>query len=661
MKKLSGWARSRSRRRGSQGKDVEKRASTENLASQNGRAISSRTAPPVPEIPREYRTGRPLDQGNSRPGSSNKMKPMLIGVSRPSGTYSRPGTSGSLQNAVTSAADKVAQSPSADFQQGHTKTKSPRYIDISSISNPKRSLASYNEHVAERNLDTNVVAREGMKNGYVPSSKYQEEVAARNAAPPQRASMEQIRSSSSDGYRPNYAELRAQSMPKEHEVDGRLATDDHILKSNEAEKAAQYRYRRRRQQIGEPVQSTELVADAWHGTRPETNGPDRNRQALRNGVTPKPRVVPQQQQPVVPYSRRSVDDQRHQDQVILPVSASHPPHPSVVTQGTLPGYQVSRSELSQPREADTTMSQQSTSDRPGMPERGSSSVSTASSIKRTINLPHRTIMDLTGEDSDVFSDGYPESYMSRSPVVEQARQDAYSRKQLSIVNFSAKAVQPPGLSDEERDGVVKPRPPTVLSEERQSPEPALQYLPASTFSGINTIASLSPMARQDMRYAPLPGYKHVPLVKETRKPAPKKLYTVDETGPDLEDRETSAEDIRGRSLTSHTSTDQSDYERFAAPVIERHDFATGQKGLEQQPVVPPSPRASLRTPTQSDFSRSPSNGIQLSPESLHLSDFINPSGSFGVLTRDFAAAPSREVPSSRIDQEPNTSAKAGLL
>ena len=674
MKKLSGWARSRSRRRGSQGKGVEKRASTDNLASPNGKAISSKTAPPVPEIPRDYRVGRQLDDGNARPGSSNRMKPMLIGVSGPTGNLSRPGTSGSLQNAVTSAADKVAQFPSSDFRPGHTRTKSSRYIDIFSISNAKTAFSSYNEDIAERNLDTNIVSKEVLRDGYVPSSKYQEEVARRNAAPPLRTSMDQVRLSSSDGYRPNYAELRAHGAPKEYEVEGRLANDEDIRKFHEAEKAVQYEYRRRRQLLGEPVQSTPTTADVRDSNRPETRGRDYSRHQMWNGVVRKSVPVSHPQQPdvpiqerVVPYSRQSIEGQRQLEQESRPLSASQMIHTGVIPTGTLPGYQVSRSELSQPREADTlSMSQQSITDRPGMPERGSSSLSIASSVKRTINLPHRKIMDLTGDDSDVFSDGDgAESYMNRSPVVEQAVQDSCSKLRPSVVDSFVKAEQPRDPTLKDNSGDITPTPSTAVDDERQYSEPSMQYPPPSTFSAINPVASLSPKTKNYVEPISVLEAKPTPLAKETRKSTSGKLYTVAETEPELDDYETPVEEYRRGFPCSRqvidSDTPESD-NNFSAPVIERHDFAMGQRGLKKIPIVPPSPAASLKTPTQSDFGQSTPNRIQLSPESLHSSDFINPSNSFGVLTRDFAVTPTRNASSqplaaNRGDIEPNTSAK----
>lgn len=122
----------------------------------------------------------PLESPRS-PGSSSRIQPLFVGISRPS-TDSRPNTSGSFQTAVDRAANSVSQqhrpihSPSS--QVG---LRAGRYIDIFAISGQtKRPTTTFNEDVAERNLDTIALTIEEQHYRYSPASKYQEEVAARN-------------------------------------------------------------------------------------------------------------------------------------------------------------------------------------------------------------------------------------------------------------------------------------------------------------------------------------------------------------------------------------------------------------------------------------------------------------------------------------------------
>lgn len=114
-------------------------------------------------------------------GSANRIQPLLVSISRPS-IGSRPNTSGSFQNAVDRAADSVTQQPRALSPSSQLGLRGNRYIDIFSISGQSaKPTTTFNEDVAERNLDTIALTIEEQHYSYSPSSKYQEEVAARNA------------------------------------------------------------------------------------------------------------------------------------------------------------------------------------------------------------------------------------------------------------------------------------------------------------------------------------------------------------------------------------------------------------------------------------------------------------------------------------------------
>ena len=135
---------------------------------------STHNQPQLLKSPTEYR----------RPGSSSRIQPMLVGISRPSTTNSRPGTAGSMQIALDRAAEAVKQqqirSTSSPFSQ--VGLRAGRYIDIFAISGQAtKPTGTFNEDVAERNLDSVTLTVEEQHFQYEPTSKYQEEVAARNA------------------------------------------------------------------------------------------------------------------------------------------------------------------------------------------------------------------------------------------------------------------------------------------------------------------------------------------------------------------------------------------------------------------------------------------------------------------------------------------------
>ena len=160
MKKL--WNRTRSlSRRGSEAQPA---------------TVDKKDIPPVPALPR---TSQPVQRPATTIPPNRAVRPVLVGVSRDTNT-SRPGTAGSFQAAVRRAADTTSQ----EFAGGNTKSKLPRYVDIFSVSSPSGSMSftsSYNEEVAERNLDTRVTQADHQYYGYIPTSRYQEEVAMRNS------------------------------------------------------------------------------------------------------------------------------------------------------------------------------------------------------------------------------------------------------------------------------------------------------------------------------------------------------------------------------------------------------------------------------------------------------------------------------------------------
>lgn len=126
----------------------------------------------------------PTDPIHRSPAQSSRVQPLLVGISMPT-LDSRPVTAGSFQTAIDRAAEAVhspprgTQSPSSQIG-----LRAGRYIDIVAISGQSTKPATtFNEDVAERNLDTIPLTIEEQHYTYEPTSKYQEEVAARNVLP----------------------------------------------------------------------------------------------------------------------------------------------------------------------------------------------------------------------------------------------------------------------------------------------------------------------------------------------------------------------------------------------------------------------------------------------------------------------------------------------
>ena len=595
--------------------------------SSSKRVASSDAVPPVPPIP--------------RPGSSNRMQPMLIGISRPSGTTSRPGTAESIQNAINRAADGVALSSASELhKQGHTKTKSPRYVDIFAISNPKTSKLSYNEDVASRNIDVKKAAGEDAQYRYVPNSKYQEEVAARNA----HGHTMSLTGMSYENLppRPEVPRYQSADNPPYHIPPEKLADEEDIRRLHEAQLAA---LRQTRPQAGTKTTS-QILRASLDGTRPKSHSRGASMdqsthpaQILRENAESAITNPPPSMSSELP--RKSREYRRSQDipnRILQPLVTTPPKVPT----SALPEYKLSQSEIMQRDVNDRG------ENRPG--ERGKvfssgdqserTTSMTSSSMRKTINLQNnRTIMDLTHEDEDPPTIAYPESELSKSPVVEDAYVDSFQRAHPEIIYSGGKAEQRNAHETvTQRNEAAKEKTVSGLGRTARQLTPESQS--ESSFSMINTIASVSPTVR--LNGEPLPSSPSHPIGGASTSTSPlqdkkHKLYTVAETIPEAE----------------ATGT-------FARVLANFADQAEAEPTVSEQTTAakrPPSSSSSVETPKASATAESTPKTIQMSPESLQSRDFVEPSRAFGVLARDFAVTPTKPAQIIRSDREPNTSAK----
>ena len=187
LKKL--WAR-----RKSKDDDGRKDSAVSGLRKSEGTEQTHFSTSASPPFLRVHTFSTDRETYPSSPPTGSKFRPMSNGhgASRPLISRSRAtDDGGSILLAVNRAADAVSKAEQ-DFQisatrytHKHVRPSTPRYIDIFSLSgssSPNRR-PGYNEDIAVRNLDMARVALEGSHSYYVPSSRYQEEVAARNAHP----------------------------------------------------------------------------------------------------------------------------------------------------------------------------------------------------------------------------------------------------------------------------------------------------------------------------------------------------------------------------------------------------------------------------------------------------------------------------------------------
>jgi len=623
--------------------------------------------------------------------SPGKIQPMLVGVSRPSTTISRPGTSGSLQNAVDQAAESVSQGRPS-FQnsrqepvKGHTRTKSPRYIDIFSIASPTHKPSpSYNEDIAERNLDLLRVALEGTQYRYVPSSRYQEEVALRNAYPPgtQRPSIEVARPSREElrrNVQDNGSERGATGPGGLHSYTNQQSTDMNASKSRTLPDSAAYhsrQYSMRSRDPGTRDSGTQLPAiPQEHASEDGSNNgdPPEGHKRTRSNATEVP--INDSSKRVRERSRDAPTMAADNGVQRMPPSREVAPMHRLVTQMTendypttmphngMRQYAVSPSQavpVSSVSEHGSMRHQSSHSrgrplDLPRMQDgssiRSPSAMSQSSALKKSLNLPNRTVMDLTGDDAEVFSDGgYAASDYSEASVVEHAMPDTTRRTEASVGSpIERTTMLMSNTEDDETqsaDLVVRPenKRSRASSDTLQSARsdlteryPSLRRSsgkkPSMTaFSPITTVASLPPQARLDGEGAASSPFGHdsqSTMATEAKGGTDSVVNTTEDKATPIGP---ASETTVHRSYNSSASQAE---DRASTP--SRSAVARDRA----QSNVSAASQSQSGTPARSSTPRF----IHNSPESLKSSDFVHPSKAFGVLTRDFAATPNKTMAS----------------
>lgn len=429
--------------------------------------------------------------------ATHKVQPLVNGVSRPSTSASLPSTSasGSLMSAVNRAADgipkveRVLQPSTEKHLKSSPRPMGARHVDIFSMSSPTaaQSKPDYNEDVAERNLDMARVALEGNQYEYVPS-KYQEDVATRNAFPPLPGKDSPDTSLSS-------ARGNINGFDQSRELGSRMS--DHRpmhLKSPDAPYA-------KHQQLPtlNGAHSRPPSQRSWNPQSP-LHEPRSIYGLGVEGVASTPLIA----------SRKSQMDSIHDGTLAMrsPDTASTYRAKS----DALRNYQLSPSEILQARSVDYSLpSRPSTAmSANGSTSRGRSdygmrsppSMGNLSSVKRSINLPHRKIMDLTGNDSEVFAETSPEFNYSSSPIVEEARVDVMRKvpgptieKRTSHPTLARPGPAP--MIPVEQLPVFAAQVAPSLQSRRPASQPIVSPSPkaksrTSTFSPISTVASVQP-------------------------------------------------------------------------------------------------------------------------------------------------------------------------
>jgi hypothetical protein len=598
MKKLWNRTRSRSRRES---------AASNTKTTTTG---ANETPPPVPSLPRVTQTSSQYQ----RPSTENRVQPVLVGVSRPGDSFSRPGTAGSLQNAVSRAADQSSQT----FLRGHTRTQSPRYVDIFSISSTRvtktdTSTSFYNEDIAERNIDpTSSRGRSSLD--YVPGSKYQEEVAVRNSY--QSQSSDGPRSSTDRNHR-SWISSGTESGPSQEQT-------PHTSWSNS--------------------KFQEVV-------RPRSSG--RNQHAYSSLLEHRP----------VSRSGDGGLDQKKTD--------------SLTSRSGLVSYNLSHSEVPQPRYSD--QAQQNTT-RSSSRLSGTSTITPTIVLPHRTIMDLTEDQDSPASEKQVeFSNKEAEIMTAVSASAQPSEDLLSSLIETPKVFHPATERNPSNPAQLKASDRTVARPPDAdpvpATNNSHEPKPTPKH---STFSTINTVASsqpteekqsdkkteevLEPVKRDHVasQLAPVPAKYRLSTVEETESETEEEDATESSakagsnvTVPNLD----GPSDVPAKAIVQNTdgsndiSTKHSvrnmDGSRNATTTQGDVHVADGSSDIPTA-VVPNTPK--LAEPeacakSQAGTTQStPAGQIHYSPASLQSADFTNPSAAFGVRARDFAVTPSRSLP-----------------
>jgi hypothetical protein len=644
------WERSKSRVRGDRHSSVT--GSNQNPTTPSKATSDAVAKPPVPE-----RSAKRVVSPVTTPinESTHRIQPVLVGISRPSIQDSRPGTAGSIQDAINEAADKVAQSSLGRGQtqnpaktqaqtqnktKTHSRTKSPRYVDIFSVATSPSSPVSYNEDVAERNIDVKKVAEDSVEYRYVPKSKYQEEVAIRNAHG-YSASLGTI---DLDNPPPRDEPPRSQSaMGPAHTIPpDRIADSDDIRRLHHAQLAALNQpkpyMRPKSSKRNDPVSLNKdrIVSPApWVPNSPKNTG------TTRPSIDESEQPLEKSRDFIIshPVAQQYRDRQS-------PGTENGSAPPPVISLGphrrtsSLPGYKVSQSEVLRTDNEQPHGNVDRSTMSLDLDERSMSMRSTSSSVRKLINLQHRTIMDLTGEDEEVFRNGGAASDMTNTPVVEVAQADLFRKINPELISTFG------GFGRRDGDETVLPQTgqgkentPTTSNLTTTSATPIQQ--PLSTFSSINTITSISPTSQSSTK--PPPDATNLSPTKPGPRGLASRLSTVEEGEPETESSRTPVEEPQQLADTP-------------APVVLEEAEQPVAVGVPSG--LPPPIQASAEAIPVSKTVEPTPTASQMMPASIQSREVVEPSHAFGVTTRDFAINPAKPVQHSyRPEREPNTSAK----
>lgn len=603
----------------------------------------------------EFRTVTDKDI-HSRAKSTGGIQPVLIGISRPV-------TSESMQKDVMNAGNvngKPAPIPAMSRLNTAASLPQPRvaqrfqpvlkrHVDIMSFAAANgKHLEGYNEEVAARNLDLKTLASESATTTSVTKSKYQEEVATRNAATmgykyipsaPTQLVPGDNRSDSLD----SNAELKGsisappaayrhegtsgpgktrsvQQSSAHHSRNGSASAKTSVLPAIPQEISVEDARRTipwldKRNQFEAAQQNEKDVAPESAFTRyPSMHGKsvleDNNQTALTLPL-PKTNTRANQSRPIANTNPKEYGNPLHSN-----------PYEANVPEYTKRGPENRRERVSS-RRTGSKLSQRpgnefsrrtgASSSRNSSTDRGRPT----SSSNHNADVGNRTFMDLTRDDTERQSQyESPNTDYLESPVLAQATADMIHLHRAQLISSTSSPYPGLAIPSGSEDYGASSKGFSALNQQSKrwssaySDTGSLRSEQRLAFSNVTTMSSMSPASRPMSKFSPAAESSTVASSRERTRHSsiPRNAPVPDNT-------------------RSRTSQDQ---------IASRYGDDTKPSTFYDD--TPPNTEHEER---HQDTARSPEM-LYTSPESLNSGDFTDPSRSFGVLTRDFASTPSRE-------------------
>ncbi|KAK5085272.1 hypothetical protein LTR05_004553 [Lithohypha guttulata] len=452
--------------------------------------------------------------------SSGRMQPMLIGISRLPANVTRPDTGESLQKALDRAAESVSnQEPeqrTSSFNARLAPEKNPKSELSSTSAPPRKPTKTFDEDDSKQN-DTKKSPIDRQRLRYDSGSKYQEEVANRNAhqIAAQRASSLRRPVDYERVMVNTQRSAFAQAEPYNHRSADADVSNRHVMDMT-AHYSRQPSFRVREPSDPLPVilqegstedvthidRGVELVKEAEKELERAKSKWLQARQQIQiqDGLTfdaPLPES-PRHKGPLrdsgISYTTRSVpdapdalfrnDSTRSRQNSFTP-SVAGPEHlGSATLSGTVPHTHggFANTPVSRHLNGNPTLDSPQRSDELRGPARVSKST-----VYKKVTVGNRTIMDLTGDDND--EDVSISSYR-QTPTIEDARANPFQRVIPTVIDHASTPEDRPEATIMPSSQQFKAREPVLdldqLARRSQQLSQNAKFLAAnSTLSNVN--------------------------------------------------------------------------------------------------------------------------------------------------------------------------------